>query len=72
MATTIPTGMKRQRGMFDTIEYVYKGVVIKRGTGRFHSCWEYYLDNRKYSSRLGASNLKEAARDIDKYLTLQN
>lgn len=61
----IPAGMIRVRGMFDTIEYSYKGVRIKQGSGRYSSKYDFYIGEHHPSNRIQCSTLVEAAHYIN-------
>ena len=61
----IPAGMIRVRGMFDTIQYSYKGVRIKQGSGRYSSRYDFYIGEHHPSNRIRCSTLVEAAKYID-------
>jgi hypothetical protein len=61
----IPEGMVRQRGMWNTIEYSYRGIRISKNSGRYQSGWVCYVGEMKLSNRIIASTLNEMAKDID-------
>jgi hypothetical protein len=61
----IPAGMIRIRGMFDTIEYSYKGVRIKQGTGSYSSRYDFYIGEHTPANRILCSTLVEAAAHIN-------
>ena len=65
MTKTIPTGMIRSRGLFNTIQYSYKGVEIKRGSGRYCSRYDFYIGEHLPANRILCSTLVEAAAHIN-------
>jgi hypothetical protein len=61
----MPAGMIRIRGMFDTIEYSYKGTRIKQGSGRYSSRYDFYIGEHTPANRIQCSTLVEAAAYIN-------
>ena len=67
----LPQDMIRQRGAFNTIEYLYRGVRISKNSGRYLNGWVCYVGEMKLSNRILGSTLVEMARYIDRTLDVE-
>jgi len=61
-------GLEKTTGYFGATNYIYRGVRITQGSGRYASRYDFRFEHNDKRHRVTASNLLEACNSIHNIL----